>query len=828
MRSVFADIWSSLKKSPFLFLFLFVQIVITSLILYISIANYYWTEEANNTANIAWGNKEYYKLYNPVVMDDSDMEELFSFIWTPSYYTYMMNPDTYDFYYSFLKKVEDLTERLEEIDGLTVMPVKTSYTTLLEERNWSEEDKKYGEFDMFEQNTPSVKDENGNIRYVRLKTLYVDSKYFEYYNTKVSEGRLFEKNDFLYDDEYVPVIMGSKYKKYFSLGEEFEIQSRFGKTKNKVIGFIAENQYYTHPNGVGWVFSYDSIIIKPIIERKADEILENEEYLPYLGQLGAVIDQAFLLIEPEKQDEVVSEIENLLDEFELSDYVRLFHLRIDKEIVSNYNDQLVIGIVACVLTLIFSLFSFIFTMLYKIDNNIKNYAIRMVVGETYTGISLRYIFESLIVFFLGQATGLFLFRIYAVYSYIYQGYNSLETATLRTGIILNIIFCIVSAVILYLCVSVKLRSYSLATLIRGNEVRKEKHLPFYRVVIFLMLAVVGVFAMFIASYRVLLDRIDIYYNSYYTKNVKIAYVLKKSGDDAPEVTVNCDEITGNVGDSVINKYIDMFYKGDDYIEERGLYFNGYIDPVNMLYGRFFTSEESAGKEKIAVVGKGIYEKYVTFNEAGEPVYHSDALDADLLVTGVMGKEEADTSIDFTVFTPIKVATAKSASGSYTLDGKDKATVEKLTEEFEKYVSETAEINTRDYKPRITVEAPTDMLLMLLALIVINAMVFCFYYVSKQRNIHYVKKLVGYSKIMILADTLIDFLVLTACAFIFGNAVTVLLKETVFAGAGLFSIYILDFQAVLIAFAAVALLTVVLTVIAVARTFASANNNEYRV
>ncbi len=138
MRSVFADIWSSLKKSPFLFLFLFVQIVITSLILYISIANYYWTEEANNTANIAWGNKEYYKLYNPVVMDDSDMEELFSFIWTPSYYTYMMDPDTYDFYYSFLKKVEDLTERLEEIDGLTVMPVKTSYTTLLEERNWSE------------------------------------------------------------------------------------------------------------------------------------------------------------------------------------------------------------------------------------------------------------------------------------------------------------------------------------------------------------------------------------------------------------------------------------------------------------------------------------------------------------------------------------------------------------------------------------------------------------------------------------------------------------------------------------------------------------------
>ncbi len=344
-----------------------------------------------------------------------------------------------------------------------------------------------------------------------------------------------------------------------------------------------------------------------------------------------------------------------------------------------------------------------------------------------------------------------------------------------------------------------------------------------------MLAVVGVFAMFIASYSVALDRMDLYYNSYFTENVKIAYVNNFTNDDAPQVKVEVNIIGEKADDAIINRYINVFYKGDDYIEERGLYFNGYIDPVNMLYGRFFTSEESAGKENIAVVGKGIYEKYVSFNENGEMVYRSDALDSDLLVIGVMGKEESDTSIDFTVFTPLQLPSIKFGdAGTYTIDGKDKDTVAKLLDVFTETTSQTAMINTRDYHPRITVEAPTDMLLMLFVIVIINAVVFCFYYVSKQQNIHYVKKLVGYSKIMILVDTFVDFLSLAAFAFISGNALTVLLKETVFAGVGLFSIYMLDFQVILLSLAAVALLTVVLTVIAVTRTFASANNNEYRV
>ena len=140
---------------------------------------------------------------------------------------------------------------------------------------------------------------------------------------------------------------------------------------------------------------------------------------------------------------------------------------------------------------------------------------------------------------------------------------------------------------------------------------------------------------------------------------------------------------------------------------------------------------------------------------------------------------------------------------------------------------TANVSSYKFTPRITVEAPTDILLMLLIIIIINATVFCFYYVSKQGHIHGIKKIIGYSKTMILADTFADFLLLTLGAFVTGNALVILLKETVFKNVQLFSIYMLDLQVIVISLVAVILLTVFLSVIAIAKTFTAGNTNEYR-
>ena len=813
MKHLFSDLWASIKKSPFLFLFLFIQIVITSLVFYTVLANYYWTDEQSGVAQIAWGDKEYFKLTQKMGIPFEEIEPIiFSMVREP------MDPEKNN--PEAVRKfemIEEFYQKALQIKGLRLITNEENKKIhLLEEKDWDEEDKVIGDHAMFNINGQG---------YETLYSYYVDSEYLDYFKVRLSEGEYFKDIDYLYNNDYIPVLMGNNFKKYYTLGEEFMVQE-FDKPL-KVIGFIATNQYYSPVNRQGMIFSYDTRVLLPYMERNLEEVFYHNKYV---GLYTSRFTNSYYIADSEDYERIHQEVLDLLDEVGLGEYYETFKIRIAKELSNNYKDQLAISIVVCMATLLFSLFSFVFTMLYKIDGNMKNYAIRMVVGETRNGIAMRYLFESFILFLLGQTGGYFAFKLYSQFSYLSSGYEHLMLPTIRTGFVLNILFYILTAIILYICINVKLKSYSIAMLIRGNEVKKDKRLPFYRVVLFIMLAIVGVFSMFIASYQVALDRIDLYYTGYYTKNVKIAYVSQFVGEDVPNVKVAVDEIGAEAPDAIINRYISSGYRDEDFVTERGIYFNGYIDPVNMIQGRFFTHEEVNGSSKleIAVVGKEIYNKYVTFNENNEPIYHSPNLEKDLLVIGVMGKEDQATNLDLTVLMPIRLGAIKfGAAGSYTLDGKDEATVAKLEEVFTRHVSETAMVNTREYTPRLTVEAPTDLLFMLLIMIIINAVVFCFYYVSKQENIHYVKKLVGYSMKMILIDTFLDFSTLTFGAFVTGNVIVLLLKETICKDIQLFEIYMLDPVVVVISLVSVLLLAVFLSVIAIAKTFKSTNNNRYR-
>ncbi|MBO5037817.1 MAG: hypothetical protein J6D42_12160 [Clostridia bacterium] len=817
MKHLFYDLWASIKKSPFLFIFLFVQIMITSLVLYTVLSNYYWTEEQSGVAQIAWGDKEYFKMWTKMGTSYNDVLGIML-----SRYKEPMDPtkDNPEMVRQF-EMVGEFFEKAKQIEGLTIIVNENDLDIELnEEKDWDEEDKVIGEYAMFNQNGES---------YERVYSYYISSNYLDYFKVKLSEGEYFKEEDYLYDNDYIPVLMGDKFKKYYSIGEEFYPEYYKSDTKPfKVVGFVAPNQYFTPSKLPTKVFSYDTRILVPYFERGVDDVFG--DYSKYAYLFTHRFTSSYFVTEPQDYERVHQEVLDLLDEVGLGEYYETVKLRISKELSNNYKDQLAISIVVCMATLLFSLFSFVFTMLYKIDGNMKNYAIRMVVGETRTGIAMRYLFESFVLFLLGQVGGFFAFNIFSKFSYLSSGYEHLMIPTIRTGFVLNILFYILTVIILYICINVKLRSYSIATLIRGTNIKKERSLPFYRVVLFVMLAIVGVFSMFIASYQVALDRIDLYYTGYYTKNVKMAYVNPLSVEDAPTVSVNVDKIGAEAPDAIINRYVNAGYRGDDFVEERGIYFNGYIDPVNMIQGRFFTHEEVNGTSDlaIAVVGKEIYDKYVNFNENNEPIYHCDMLDKDLLVIGVIGKEDQATNLDLTIFMPIRLASKTLGhAANYTLDGKDEATVAKLEEVFTRHVSETAMVSTKAYTPRLTVEAPTDLLLMLLIMIIINAVVFCFYYVSKQESIHFIKKLAGYSKDMIMLDTFMDFSLLTMGAFITGNAIVVALKETIFKDVQLFSIYMLDYKVIVFSFSMVILLSIFLASIAIAKTFTAGNYNKYR-
>ena len=205
MKHLFFDLWANIRKSPFLFLFLFFQIVITSLVLYTVLANYYWTDEQSGNAQIAWGDKEYLKLFSK--------SNVPSDIILPLVGSRIKNEKT-DI--ELFEKLDTFYNEVQKIDGLLLMPNHSEAPIILNNpKEWDEEDKKFGEHMMF--------DVNDRGSFSRVNTLFIGSEYLDYFNVKLSEGEYFQEEDYLYDKEYTPILMGESYRKYYSIGEEFTV-----------------------------------------------------------------------------------------------------------------------------------------------------------------------------------------------------------------------------------------------------------------------------------------------------------------------------------------------------------------------------------------------------------------------------------------------------------------------------------------------------------------------------------------------------------------------------------------------------------------------------
>ncbi|MBO5298998.1 MAG: hypothetical protein J6B51_02840, partial [Clostridia bacterium] len=135
---------------------------------------------------------------------------------------------------------------------------------------------------------------------------------------------------------------------------------------------------------------YDNQIILPYINRNHEEL--HGDYKAYHFLYTSRIGYTFYITAPEDYARVSEQINDVLKQTGLDENYELRKLRTNKMLSSNYKDQLMINVIVCVLTFIFSLFTLVFTMLYKVDNNMKTYAVYMVVGETYNEIISRILF----------------------------------------------------------------------------------------------------------------------------------------------------------------------------------------------------------------------------------------------------------------------------------------------------------------------------------------------------------------------------------------------------------------------------------------------------
>ena len=104
------------------------------------------------------------------------------------------------------------------------------------------------------------------------------------------------------------------------------------------------------------------------------------------------------------------------------------------------------------------------------------------------------------------------------------------------------------------------------------------------------------------------------------------------------------------------------------------------------------------------------------------------------------------------------------------------------------------------------------------LVLFTALIFAVYYINENFRVFDVKKLIGYSKTMIFADTLFEFLIISTAAYITGSLILFISAKTVMGKYLLFSSLSLSFPVLGMSYCGVLILAVVLSVIALHKTF----------
>ena len=137
MKHAILDFWHSIRKSPFLFLFIFIQIVITSMIVYIVLANFFWSDEMSGAAQIAWGDKEYVKLFT---ISNAPHETRLALTFSmPKFAT--DSDEQYQENLSVFRSLEEFYVKASQIPDLQIITNQHNwYITLEEEKKWDESD----------------------------------------------------------------------------------------------------------------------------------------------------------------------------------------------------------------------------------------------------------------------------------------------------------------------------------------------------------------------------------------------------------------------------------------------------------------------------------------------------------------------------------------------------------------------------------------------------------------------------------------------------------------------------------------------------------------
>jgi len=822
-KLLFLNLWSNIKRSPIISLIIFLQIVLTGFFLFFAIYQQTDLDIENSYIQNAYGKyKLFYVRGADISMEESDRSEGMTF-------TSIEETDYSDYQY-FYDKINESKITKTAIQFITQLC--TDYPI----SEWGIEDDSVGTYSFYGKKSEGENVTFDGIEYpsYRLNTWTIDQNYLDIFGLVLESGELFSEKDFSsFDPQRIPVILGYGYKDHFSIGDTFKAslfttpgQRPTGGYSEymtfEVIGFIKEGQW-VYDIGGDTPIPLDTYMILPYFYKPLDEWIQFQEENPQYGGQNRVVNYYMYeygigvyttkhyITSPENEAASLKEINSLLKEAGLEGY-KAEKVISPEQLADQYEERTKIQGYLLIVMLILSLMSIIFVSINNISSNIKTYAIHNLVGATKGTIITYSVLETFIYCVLGFFGGYLWFETVLIsnpYAHTTPAYQESFNISVQITFAYIILACAFSLIF----VSIKMRSYSIAALIRGNEVRNGKSLSLYKVITFVMLVFVSICITFVTSYNYQVEHIDKYQRHFYSKEAYAFNIQPLPQENAPMLNVKYDiEADNYVVDYLIREIYDSIMGPS----MRATYFKGNVDLPEMVWGRYFTAEEVKEESNYVVIGKNVIEDFIEEKD-GKMFYKY--LDKEYEVIGIMGREAHDTTIDnWVIFTLPTITSEYGYRGSYIVDA---PTVEEITmamDIFEEQLTPISIYSEKPFSASIDIGIPNYILNVFISLISLTAIVFGIYYTDKIKLIINIKKFLGYSKSIIFTDTAAQFIVISTAAFASGNALMWILSKTILKDFILFSAFRINLPVLTFSFGMIILISFMFSVIAINKAF----------
>lgn len=298
---------------------------------------------------------------------------------------------------------------------------------------------------------------NENINgFSYVKSLQINKRASDFFNIEVSEGRVFDNNDFEVNEEYLPIILGDAYKEYYKVGDVLEIKYYLKDFNAKVIGFAKPSSKILL-NGKLEEYLSNYIIIPQVnfLEPKNKEEYEFQRISYIVRASGYVV-----------VNDNLNEIQNMMNEIRIisektgfEKYVFLGanpHLNQYGELMSviKENQELVKGILICTIVLNTIILGIIIFLQTK--TRVSYYAIHYIQGANMKQILIQQLLESITVFLASFIT------------YVILMNNIFKLGDVKIHIIL-LVFIILLCIILISFSAFHIRNNSLSKFLSYND-----------------------------------------------------------------------------------------------------------------------------------------------------------------------------------------------------------------------------------------------------------------------------------------------------------------------------------------------------------------------